>query len=131
MFRMLHPDILMWLGKAGHHDFILITDAGYPEPRDVPCIHLNFAPGMIPFKVVVEGILATLPAVESVWVAQESCQQDTWPVLKDLLLPYPVEKIGPHDAFKAKAQECALVAIRTGEWHPYCNCLIEVGSLFS
>ncbi|MCY0908301.1 MAG: hypothetical protein OWR62_07935 [Sulfobacillus thermotolerans] len=130
MSRILHPDISAWLGKAGHHDFILVTDAGYPEPHAIPCIHLNVVPGIVPFNVVVEAILSSLPAIEAVWIAKETQKEPSWPSLNSMWHNHPIHVIDSHESFKEMAQEKALVTIRTGEWQPYHNCLIEVGSPF-
>ncbi len=49
--KLLHPDILQALGRAGHGSKVLIADGNYPfttgSPATAEKVFLNLMPGMV------------------------------------------------------------------------------------
>ncbi len=43
--RILHPELAKALATCGHTDIILVTDAGFPIPKEVNRIDLGYYPG--------------------------------------------------------------------------------------
>jgi len=63
--KLIHPDILAILGRAGHHSTILIADGNYPAaskrgPR-AELVSLNLMPGVVTCTQVLEAILSAVP----------------------------------------------------------------------
>ncbi|HEY4385010.1 MAG TPA: D-ribose pyranase [Ktedonobacteraceae bacterium] len=127
---ILHPELAQWVAKLGHHNYLLITDAGYPHLDGIPHIDLGFTPGIPSFIDVLRSIVAELP-MEKVWLATEFPEENP-AVYKEFLSLIPEDKVrfvGDHEQLKKKSRE-ALVVVRTGEFTPYANCLIECGVAF-
>lgn len=62
--KLLHPQIIGGLGRAGHGSKILIADGNYPfSTRCGPhaeLVFLNLAPGLLPVTDVLSAILASV-----------------------------------------------------------------------
>ena len=43
--RILHPELAKALATCGHTDIILVTDAGFPIPKDANRIDLGYYAG--------------------------------------------------------------------------------------
>ncbi|MFR4440474.1 MAG: RbsD/FucU domain-containing protein [Hungatella sp.] len=44
---MLHPELAKALATCGHTDIILVTDAGFPIPKDANRIDLGYYAGAV------------------------------------------------------------------------------------
>jgi len=122
---IIHPQLLAVLASLGHNDEILLCDAGYPIPAEVPRIDLGYRRGQPPFFDVLETIVAEL-FVEYGVIAAE-----TAPELSDRIegvLRADVRRL-PHIELKQRARACKAV-IRTGEYTPYANVIIVTGVAF-
>lgn len=132
MYRqgILHPELASWVARLGHHDYLLLTDAGYPYLKDIPRIDLGFAPGQPSFLSVAEVLIAALP-IEKVWLARELPAQNpnVYEGFKRLVTHIPLDFIESHDLFKERSRQ-AMLMVRTGEFTPFANCLIECGVAF-
>lgn len=124
---VIHPDLAAWLARAGHHDLILVADAGFPVIRHVPTIYLGVTPGVVSFEQIMMLLHTVIVKIEGVWIARESQDQLVGRVLGQWTLPLQI--LPSHDALKQKAQD-ALFMIKTGEYTAYSNCLIEMGVSF-
>ena len=127
---ILHPDLSQWIARLGHHNFLLITDAGYPYIEGVPHIYLGFTPGKPRFIDVFESIQAQLP-VEKYWIAREMESQNPAVYRQFVALLHDEEPsfVESHELFKEKAR-ASMVVVRTGEVTPFANCLLECGVAF-
>ena len=131
--KLIHPQILGALGKAGHGATILIPDGNYPvatgaHPR-AERVYLNLAPGMVTVTDVLEAVLSVTP-IEAAHVmrrddgAEPSIYQDFRRILPDDLELTPLERFTFYD--EAKKDSCCLV-IATGEQRIYANILLTIG----
>src|SRR5262245_11144536 len=63
--QLIHPKINEILGRAGHHDKILIADGNYPASTkrgpnsEVVC--LNLSPGIVTVSQVLRVVLSAVP----------------------------------------------------------------------
>lgn len=132
MYRdgIFQPELAQWIARLGHHNYLLITDAGYPYIEGVPHIYLGYAPGKPHFIDVFESVQAQLP-VEKFWIAREMASEN--PTLYQQFLRCLGDKepsfVESHELFKEKARQ-SLVVVRTGEVTPFANCLLECGVAF-
>ncbi len=131
--KLIHPQILSALGRAGHGATILIPDGNYPvatgaHPR-AERVYLNLAPGIATVTDVLEAILSVTP-IEAAQVMRRddgeepSIYADFRQLLGDGVALQPLERF----AFYAEAQkaDCCLV-IATGEQRVYANILLTIG----
>jgi D-ribose pyranase len=128
---LLHPELSRAVAGLGHGDLLVIADAGLPVPAGVLRIDLAFAAGRPPFLEVLEAVLEEME-VESVLLAEEIREvppKDFYKqVLRYLESPSPVRYL-PHEDFK-RATENARVVVRTGEFTPYANVILQSGVVF-
>ena len=131
--KLIHPQILSALGKAGHGATILIPDGNYPvatnaHPR-AERVYLNLAPGLATVTDVMEAVLSVTP-IEAAHVmrrddgAEPSIYADFRRLLPDDVELSPLERFAFYD--EAKKDNCCLV-IATGEQRIYANILLTIG----
>lgn len=132
MYRngILHPELANWIARLGHHNYLLITDAGYPYIEGVPHIYLGYTQGKPGFIDVFQSIQAHMP-IESYWIAREMKTENPtiYRQFSALLGDTSPSFVANHELFKAKARH-SLVVVRTGEVTPFANCLLECGVSF-
>lgn len=133
--KLIHPQILEALGKAGHGATILIPDGNYPvatgaHPR-AQRVYLNLAPGQVSVTAVLSAILSATP-VEAAHVmrrddgAEPSIYAEFRRLLPEGIDLSPLERFAFYD--EAKKEDCCLV-IATGEQRIYANILLTIGVL--
>ena len=128
---IIHPELAAWIARLGHHDYLLITDAGFPYLAGIPRIDLGFTVGQPSFLSVVQIVMQSLVS-ERVWVTREFSAHNprVYNEFEMLLLTTPLSYHENYDLFKAESRKASVV-IRTGEFTPYANCLIECGVPFA
>lgn len=127
---ILHGRLSQIIAEMGHFDLILIADAGMPIPKGVEVIDLALTQGQVAFLQGLEVVLKELE-VQKAYIANET--QDVSPKLNEGISKLLddsiyVEKIS-HEELKEKTKECKAV-IRTGEFTPYANIMLESGVVF-
>ncbi len=133
--KLIHPQILGALGRAGHGATILIPDGNYPvatgaNPR-AERVYLNLAPGQVSVTDVLAAILSVTP-VEAAHVmrrddgAEPSIYAEFRRLLPEGIGLSPLERFEFYD--EAKKDDCCLV-IATGEQRIYANILLTIGVL--
>ncbi len=131
--KLIHPQILAALGKAGHGATILIPDGNYPvatnaHPR-AERVYLNLAPGLVTVTDVMQAVLSVTP-IEAAQVmrrddgAEPSIYADFRALLPDDVGLTPLERFAFYN--EAKKDNCCLV-IATGEQRIYANILLTIG----
>ena len=131
--KLIHPQILSALGKAGHGATILIPDGNYPVATNAhplaERVYLNLAPGIVTVTDVLQAVLSVTP-IEAAHVmrrddgAEPSIYADFRELLPDDVALTPLERFAFYD--EAKQDSCCLV-IATGEQRIYANILLTIG----
>ncbi|MEC1288938.1 D-ribose pyranase [Bacillus mojavensis] len=126
---ILNSHLAKLLADLGHTDKIVIADAGLPVPDSVLKIDLSLKPGFPAFRDVA-AVLAVEMAVEKVIVASEIkvSNPENASFIETLFSEEAVDCL-PHEEFKELTKEAKAV-IRTGEFTPYANCILQAGVLF-
>ncbi|MCK8101331.1 D-ribose pyranase [Bacillus sp. 2CMS4F] len=126
---ILNSHLAKLLADLGHTDKIVIADAGLPVPEGVLKIDLSLKPGFPAFRDVA-AVLADEMAVEKVIVASEIkvSNPENASFIETLFSEEAVDCL-PHEEFKELTKEAKAV-IRTGEFTPYANCILQAGVLF-
>lgn len=126
---ILNSEISRVISELGHMDKIVIADAGLPIPAHVKRIDLALKAGVPSFIETVETVLQEM-CVENAYLAQE--MESASPAKKGELiavLPGAQIKFIPHEELKALTHQAKAV-IRTGEFTPYANVILEAGVIF-
>ena len=132
-FKLLHPHILLALGRSGHGSRVLIADGNYPfitgAPVTAEIVYLNLRPGVIGTKEVLETLLGAI-VVEKATVMRPKTGFEA-PLLDEYrdMLPSEVEyeMLDRFDFYAAaKAGDTSLV-IATGERRRFANILLTIG----
>jgi D-ribose pyranase len=126
---ILNSELSRVISELGHMDTLVIADAGLPIPSHVKRIDLALKEGVPSFIETIETVLQEM-CVEKAFLAQEmevsspSKQKELLRVLPDVTI-----KVISHDELKALTHQAKAV-IRTGEFTPYANVVLEAGVIF-
>lgn len=117
------------LTALGHTDLFLVGDAGMPVPRGVPVVDLALIGGVPTFRQVLDAICAEVK-VERYTIAEETRTRNPaqYEYLTALLDGAEKEEI-PHAELKKMTQSCKF-AVRTGEFTPFSNVVLQAGCIF-
>lgn len=126
---ILNSHLAKLLADLGHTDKIVIADAGLPVPDGVLKIDLSLKPGLPAFQDTA-AVLADEMVVEKVIAAAEikASNQENARFLENLFSKQKIEYLS-HEEFKVLTKEAKAI-IRTGEFTPYANCILQAGVLF-
>ena len=127
---ILHAELARVVAALGHHDLLVIGDAGLPAPKGVPVIDLALRPGVPGFLQALETVLSELHVQEgvidtemaAVSPAMRAAFTAAWP--GDL----PLREIPHAELLRMTAGATAIV--RTGEFTPYANVVLVAGVPF-
>lgn len=127
---ILHAELSRLVASLGHHDRLVIGDAGLPVPPGVATIDLALRPGVPGFLETLEVVLDELQVEAGVIDAEmaevspalHAAFTDVWP--DDMAL-----RAVPHTELLTLTQGAAAV-VRTGECTPYANVVLVAGVTF-
>lgn len=127
---ILNQGILNATGSLGHTDRIVVSDAGLPIPLGVMRIDLTVVRGLPRLLDVLKPVMAEIH-VEKIILSKEieKASPEFLAQIRELAGKTPIEFL-PHDQFK-KATHDAKAIIRTGEFTPFANVMLQSGVDFS
>lgn len=140
--RLLHPQMLEALGRAGHGSKILIADGNYPGSTKLgpkaALVNLNLSPGLVTATQVLETLVASVP-IEAAAVMEYArtgpyalkADPPIWADFRRILKAGkvnvkldPIERFAFYDA--AGTPDVALT-IQTADQRIYANLLLTIG----
>ncbi|PFO08674.1 D-ribose pyranase [Bacillus sp. AFS076308] len=126
---ILNSHITKVLTDLGHTDHIVIADAGLPIPEGVTRIDLALKPGMPSFKEVLDAVADDM-VIEKCIIASEieAGNSEMEQYLTNKFADIEVERV-THEDFKQITKRAKAI-IRTGEFTPYANCILQSGVFF-
>lgn len=127
---ILNAQLMQFIAGLGHTDQFLIGDAGMPVPKGVPIVDLALTGGIPTFEQVLTAVLAETK-VEKYFISEETSAQNpkNYALLTASLKG--AEKLEmPHTDLKKLTQNCKF-AIRTGEFTPFSNVVLQAGCVFT
>lgn len=130
--RLLHPEILMALGEAGHGAQVLIADGNYPlltrSSAAAHHVHLNLAPGLVTVTDVLGVLLDAIPVEAAHVMGPDSDDEPSiFADFRRMLPETPLQRLGRYEFYDmARGPDLAL-AISTGEQRIYANILLTIG----
>lgn len=127
---ILHGELSKVIAELAHEDMILIGDAGMPVPEGVRLIDLAVVKGVPSFIDVLRAVLSEMLVAKGI-IDQE--QAEVSPQMGSKIreiagVGFPLE-IRPHAEVKELSKKAKAV-IRTGEFTPYSNIILEADCLF-
>jgi L-fucose mutarotase len=131
-YKLIHPELLSALARAGHGSRLLLADSNYPHDTGAPAgarrIYLNLAPGLVNVTEVLKVLSDAVPIEAAHFMLQDDGNEA--PVVAEFrtLLPevalQPVERF----AFYNLARDpLTSIVVATGEQRLYANLLLTVG----
>lgn len=140
--KLIHPEIIAVLARAGHHATVLIADGNYPASSKrgpgAPVISLNLMPGVVTCSQVLEAVLSAVP-VEAVRTMKPETTgpyalagdppvwDDYRRVMHEAKLGVqldPVEKWAFYDAVRSDDH---VLTIQTADQQRFANILLTIG----
>lgn len=140
--RLIHPEILAALGRAGHGSRILIADGNYPFSTtlgpNATLVNLNLSPGLVSCTDVLAALLAAVPieaaaVMETLKEGPYAMKDDPpiWGEFRSLLadagVTDPLQTIERFAFYKTAAEPNVALTIATGEQRIYANLLLTIG----
>jgi L-fucose mutarotase len=131
--RMLHPDILSALGRAGHGSCVLIADGNYPisthSPASAAKVFLNLRRGLVKVTDVLEVLRDTIPIEQATVMATRDGQPAAIHQELFKLLPagVPTRTLSRAEFYSTVNQPETALVIATGEEQRFANILITIG----
>jgi D-ribose pyranase len=126
---ILHPQLSRVLAEMGHGDQLAVVDAGFPIPIGIERVDLALEAGRPGLLEVVSAIVHEL-SVEAYVLADEAraaCPQIVSAIERQL--PAAEANWVSHDELKHRCRTVR-AAIRTGEFTPYANVVLQSGVAF-
>lgn len=131
---LLNSEISYVISKMGHTDTITIGDAGLPIPEGVERIDLSISKGVPDFMPVLEAVISELE-VEEITIAEEleNTSENSKKIYHEIMELFEDKNIKiniiSHEKFKEAVKKSKAV-IRTGEFTPYANIILQSGVVF-
>jgi D-ribose pyranase len=127
---ILNQRILSATGSLGHTDGIVVCDAGLPIPLGVERIDLAVVRGVPRFLEVLEPLMAEI-VVEKIILAEEmvTASPELYASIRKLAGSIAIEQVS-HEELK-RLTHSAKAIVRTGEFTPYANVILQSGVDFS
>jgi D-ribose pyranase len=127
---LLQAELIAILAALGHGETVVLSDAGLPTPPGVRRIDLAVAPGLPPLLPVLEAVLGAA-VFEAATVSHELTERAPGlarAVAAALGPAIPLRAIR-HTELKAACVH-AVAVVRTGEFTPFANVLLQAGVAF-
>jgi D-ribose pyranase len=126
---ILNPSLAQALAKLGHTDLICVADAGLPIPESVERIDLSLVLGVPAMFDVLKALEAECVFQKKIFASEAKAKNIAFVDQLDDLWPDVASQEISHEEFKKLVSKCRLV-IRTGEFKPYANVILESGVPF-
>ena len=126
---VINSEISALIARLGHTDTIVISDAGLPIPDQVKRIDLALKEGIPSFMDTLQTVLEEMCVQKAVIAAEMPAASPLkHQELAAALGNVPLETVS-HEELKARTLRAKAV-IRTGEFSPYANVILEAGVIF-
>ena len=132
-YRLLHPQLLGVLGRAGHGNRLLIADANYRfvtgAPPNAEKVYLNFMPGQLSATQVLNGLLDAVPVEAAYAMLMDDGQEPSIVSEFSALLPKGIDlqMLERYKFYEQVESPQTILVIATGEQRIFANLLLEIG----
>ena len=140
--RLLHPEILGALGRAGHGAKVLIADGNYPCSStlgpNAELVSLNLSPGLPTCDQVLKALLTAIPVERACTMMYETegpyaldgdppVWEDYRASLKEAGVDLDLEPIDKWDFYPEVSTADHVLTIQTADQQRFANLLLHVG----
>lgn len=123
---ILNRDISALVAAMGHYDRLVVSDAGFPIPKGVPCIDLTMGANTPTVLEVLRVIALELEVQEFYFANEIMPSPEDRSAEISAIFPNAKSFPVPHIEFKKLALEARGI-VRTGDFHAYGNVLLASG----
>jgi D-ribose pyranase len=121
---ILNPALAHAIATLGHTDLICIADAGLPIPDSVERIDLTLVLGVPAIADVLKALETECVFQKKIFAEEAQAKNKQFVAELDSLWPDVTSQEVSHEEFKKLVSKCRFV-IRTGEFKPYANVILE------
>ena len=121
---ILNPELAHALATLGHTDLICVADAGLPIPDSVRRIDLTLVLGIPAIADVLKALEAECIFRKKIVAKEAQTENKQFLTELDSLWPHLASQEVSHEEFKKLVSKCRFV-VRTGEFKPYANVILE------
>ncbi len=130
--KLIHPEILAALGRAGHGTKVLIADGNYPFSTggypSAKRVFLNLAPGVLSATEVLRVLAAAIPIEAAAVMMPDGPEPSIFSEFRELLpADLQLERLERFAFYAAARDENLGLLIATGEERVYANILLTIG----
>lgn len=130
--KLIHPEILDALGRAGHGSKILIADGNYPFGTGVAPrarqVFLNLSPGLLKATDVLGVLVEAVPLEAAAVMMPPGEPPPIFGEFRELLPPeIELEPLERFAFYAAAKDESVALLVATGEERIYANILLTIG----
>jgi L-fucose mutarotase len=136
--RLIHPQILAALGRAGHSARVLIADGNYPaatkRPAGAALVSLNLSPGVVDCVQVLTALAAAIPIEAAAVMRPERSgpygmdeDPEIWQAFRTVISDIELEPLDRFAFYEAASSDDVALVIATGEQRLYANLLLTIG----
>lgn len=129
--RLIHPQILEALGRAGHSAKVLIADGNYPastkRPPGAALVSLNLSPGVVDCVQVLAAVASAIPIEAAAVMRPEEGEPEIWEEFRTLLSGVDLEPLDRFAFYETAGSDDVALVIATGEQRIYANLLLTIG----
>jgi L-fucose mutarotase len=136
--KLIHPQILEALGRAGHGSQVLIADGNYPASTKLgpkaTLVNLNLSPGLVSCTQVLEALVSAIQIESAAVMAVPSSMKEPeiWADFRKILNQATGQQLKLDEIERFKFYDTAetpnvALTIATGEQRIYANLLLTIG----
>ncbi len=140
--KLIQPQILAALARAGHGSKVLISDGNYPHwttrGPNAEVVYLNLAPGKVTVTEVLEALVTVVP-IEAAEIMDTNKtgpyamkeDPEIWGEFREILQSaykgLELSKVERFAFYEKAGEQSVCLAIATGEQRIYANLLLTIG----
>ncbi len=134
--KLIHPQILEALGRAGHGSQVLIADGNYPASTKLgpkaALVNLNLSPGLVNCTQVLEALVSAIVVESAAVMAGAATEPEIWNEFRAILQkatgqPMKLQEIERFKFYDVAESPNVALTIATGEQRIYANLLLTIG----
>jgi len=140
--KLIHPDILEVLARAGHGSKVLIADGNYPSSttlgENATLVNLNLAPGVVTCTQILEALVSAIPIEVATIMAYDktgshALKEDPpiWSEFRKILsraaAPSEFEQIDRLEFYEVVRDSDVCLVIASGDQRIYANLMLTIG----
>ena len=140
--KLIHPQILAALARAGHSSKVLISDGNYPhwtkQGPNAEVVYLNLSPGLVSCTDVLAAMVSAIPVEKAEVMDYERTGRNAlkadppiWDefrqILHDAKADVELERVERFAFYEAAGTTDVCLTVATGDQRIYANLLVTIG----